>query len=138
LYNRTRKQRRQQGCCTPERKQEAIIEPRELANTLMDLVGGKKATHVTLLDLRGVSIIADYFLICGGESARQLKAIAGEVQEKLGAQQVSPRRVEGTPDSGWILMDFGSVILHIFDQTQRDYYQLEEVWKHARTLAVMP
>jgi len=114
------------------------IEPRELANTLMDLAAGKKATHVTLLDLRGVSIIADYFLICGGESGRQLKAIAEEVRDKLDAQGVSPRRVEGTPDSGWILMDFGSVILHIFDQTQRDYYQLEEVWKHARTLAVMP
>lgn len=114
------------------------IEPRELANTLMDLAAGKKATHVTLLDLRGVSIIADYFLICGGESARQLKAIAEEVRDKLDAQGVSPRRVEGTPDSGWILMDFGSVILHIFDQSQRDYYQLEEVWKHARTLAVMP
>jgi ribosome-associated protein len=93
---------------------------------------------VTLLDLRGVSIIADYFLICGGESDRQLKAIADHVQETLHAQAVAPRRVEGTPDSGWILMDFGSVILHIFDQSQRDYYQLEEVWKHARTLAVMP
>jgi ribosome-associated protein len=104
----------------------------------MDLVAEKKATHVTLLDLRGVSIIADYFLICCGESERQLKAIADEVQEQLGAQKISPRRVEGTPNSGWILMDFSSVILHIFDQSQRDYYQLEEVWKHARTLAVMP
>lgn len=104
----------------------------------MDLAAGKKATHVTLLDLRGVSLIADYFLICGGESERQIKAIADEVQEKLGTQGMPARRVEGTPDSGWILMDYGSVILHIFDQNQRDFYQLEEVWKHARTLAVMP
>ena len=104
----------------------------------MDLVAEKKARHVTLLDLRGVSIIADYFLLCSGESERQLRAIADEVQEKLKAEGVVPRRVEGTADSGWILMDLGSVILHIFDQSQRDFYRLEDVWQHARTLAVMP
>jgi ribosome-associated protein len=104
----------------------------------MDLVAGKKASHVTLLDLRGVSIIADYFLVCSGESERQLKAIADEVKDKLDDQGVSPRRTEGTPESGWVLMDFGSVVLHIFDQSQRDFYQLEEIWQHARTLAVMP
>ncbi len=104
----------------------------------MDLVAAKKASHITLLDLRGVSIIADYFLLCSGESERQLQAIAEEVHQKLHAQGVSARRVEGTPESGWILMDFGAVILHILSQTQRDFYQLEEVWKHARTLAVMP
>jgi ribosome-associated protein len=104
----------------------------------MELVAAKKASHITLLDLRGVSIIADYFLICSGESERQLKAIADEVEGKLGSQGVSPRRVEGTAESGWILLDFGAVILHVFDVTRRNYYQLEEVWKQARTLAVMP
>lgn len=104
----------------------------------MELAAGKKAGHITLLDLRGVSIIADFFVICSGESERQLQAIVDEVREKLDRQGVSPRRVEGMPESGWILMDFGSVILHVFDQRQRSYYQLEEVWKHARTLAVMP
>jgi ribosome-associated protein len=104
----------------------------------MDLVAGKKASHITLLDLRGVSTIADYFLLCSGESQRQLQAMAEEVRQKLHAQGVSPRRVEGTPESGWILMDFGAVILHILDESQRDYYRLEEVWEHARTLAVMP
>ena len=118
--------------------EEDTIEPRELANTLMDLVAGKKASYVTLLDLRGVSIIADYFLICSAESARQMQAIADEVREKLNAQGVAPRRVEGTAESGWILMDWGSVILHIFDQSRRGFYRLEEVWQQARTLAVMP
>lgn len=104
----------------------------------MDLVAGKKAGHIVLLDLRGVSIIADYFLLCSGESERQLRAIAEEVEQKLQALGISPRRIEGTPESGWVLMDLGAVILHIMDQGQRDFYQLEEVWKHARTLAVMP
>ena len=104
----------------------------------MEMVAARKASHITLLDLRGISIIADYFIICSGESERQLRAISDEVREKLNAHAVVPRRVEGTAESGWILMDFGSVILHIFDLSRRDYYQLEEVWKTARTLAVMP
>lgn len=104
----------------------------------MELVAEKKASHITLLDLRDVSIVADYFVICSGESERQLQAMAEDVREKLHPRGVFPRRVEGTPASGWILLDFGSVILHIFDHRQRSYYQLEEVWKQARTLAVMP
>ncbi len=104
----------------------------------MDLVAEKKASHIVLLDLRTVSIIADYFLVCSGESERQLRAISDDVLEKMDAQDISPRRVEGTPESGWILMDFSSVVLHIFDLERRDYFQLERLWEKARTLAVMP
>jgi len=104
----------------------------------MDLVASRKASHIVLLDLRELSIIADYFLICSGESERQLQAIIDEVLEKLKAQGVSPWRVEGTADSGWILVDFSSVVVHIFDVSQRDYYQLDQLWDKARTLAVMP
>lgn len=116
----------------------SIIEPRELADTLMELAAGKKASRIVLLDLRKISIIADYFLICSGESERQLQAIADEVWEKMEARGVPPRRMEGTADSGWILMDFGAVVLHVFDPPRRDFYRLEEVWSQARTLAVIP
>jgi len=104
----------------------------------MELVAGKKAGRIVLLDLGGISLIADYFLICSGESERQLQAISDEVQEKTKAQGVPPRRVEGSADSGWVLMDFGAVILHVFDLVQRDRYQLERLWSMARTVAVMP
>jgi len=67
-----------------------------------------------------------------------LQAISDEVRERTEAEGVSPRRVEGAPGSGWILMDFGSVILHVFDLVQRDRYQLERLWSAARTVAVMP
>ncbi len=138
VYNRLGAYRRPGQRPGPAERRRIAIEPRELANVLMELVAAKKASHITLLDLRGVSIIADYFLICSGESERQLKAIAEEVQEKLDAQGITPRRVEGTPESGWILLDYSAVIVHIFDVTRRSYYQLEEVWQQARTLAVMP
>lgn len=104
----------------------------------MGLVANKKASHIVLLDLQGVSTIADYFLICTGESGRQLEAIAREVLEKAEAEGVPPRRTEGTAESGWILIDFSSVVLHLFDPVRRDFYHLERLWSHARTLAVMP
>ncbi len=104
----------------------------------MEMVAARKASRIILLDLRGVSIIADYFIICSGESQRQLQAIVEEVKEKTDALGVHPWRVEGTPESGWILMDFGSVVLHVFDAEQRDFFQLERLWSQARTLTVMP
>jgi ribosome-associated protein len=104
----------------------------------MEWVAGKKASRIVLLDLRGISLIADYFLICSGESERQLEAIADEVLERTEQENAPPRRVEGTAESGWILMDFGSVVLHIFNLAQRDRYQLERLWSAARTVAVMP
>ncbi len=104
----------------------------------MEWVAGKKASRIVLLDLRGISLIADYFLICSGDSERQLQAIADEVLDKTEQEQAPPRRIEGTAESGWILMDFGSVVLHIFSLAQRDHYQLERLWSAARTVAVMP
>ncbi|MBN1483296.1 MAG: ribosome silencing factor [Chloroflexia bacterium] len=104
----------------------------------MELVAEKKASRIVLLDLSGVSLIADYFVICTVESARQLQAIVeivSEHKQELGRSLV---RTEGTPDSGWILMDFSSVILHAFNQEQRAYYQLEDLWSHARVLTVIP
>ncbi len=104
----------------------------------MEAVAEKKASRIVLLDLRQVSLIADYFLICNGESERQLDAIVEAVLEKARERGISPWRVEGTAASGWMLVDFSALILHLFTPAQRDYYQLEQLWSHARTVAVMP
>jgi ribosome-associated protein len=114
------------------------IEARELADKLMELAAAKMASRIVLLDLQGVSLIADYFLICSGESERQLDAISTAVQEGMEAEGVRAGRVEGTPASGWILIDYGAVLLHVFDLERRDFYQLERLWSRARTVAVMP
>jgi len=84
-----------------------------------------------MLDLRPVTTLADYFVICTGETERQVGAILEEIREKLKEAGLSPFNIEGEPDSGWVLMDYGSVVAHIFLPAQRDYYELEELWKDA-------
>ena len=114
------------------------IKDRQLADALMELLAEKKASRIMLLDLQGVSLISDYFIICTGESDRQLDAIAHAVTDKGGDFRATSLQVEGTADTGWILIDLGDVILHLFSPEQRDYYQLEQLWSHARVLTVMP
>ena len=85
-----------------------------------------------MLDIRRVSLLADYFVICSGDSERQLKAIVDEVLEKLKKEAgVIPLNVEGVPSSGWVLVDYGSVIVHVFAPSLREYYSLEKLWSEA-------
>ncbi len=84
-----------------------------------------------MLDARGVCGFADYFVICSGESERQIKAIYDEVAHALKREGISPHHSEGTLDSGWLLLDFSDVIVHIFAPTEREYYQLGELWGEA-------
>ena len=104
----------------------------------MDIASDKQASDIVLLDTQNVCSFADYFVVCTGESNRQLKAIIDAVSTQLKQENVRPLHEEGTPDSGWILLDFGSVIVHIFDATQRDYYQLDKFWEQAITKVRVP
>ena len=90
-----------------------------------------------MLDLRAVSLLADYFVICSGESERQVKAIVGEITEKMKEEGVRPLHIEGDSSSGWVLVDYGGVIVHVFAPTMRDYYQLEELWSDASIVVRM-
>ena len=84
-----------------------------------------------LLDARGVCSFADYFVICSGDSERQIQAIYDEIGHTLKKEGILPRHHEGTVDSGWFLLDFGDVIVHIFASFERDYYQLDRLWSQA-------
>ncbi len=98
----------------------------------MDIASDKQATDVVMLSLRDVSLIADYFVICSGGSDRQIKAIADQIMETLAKEdRLKPRQKEGQPDSGWVLLDYGSVIVHIFSPEAREFYRLEKVWSQA-------
>lgn len=79
--------------------------------------------------------MADYFIICSGDTERQVKAIVDEVRERGQDAELRPSQVEGTPGSGWMVLDYGVVIVHVFLPSERDYYQLEELWSDA-TLVV--
>ena len=110
------------------------LESTELARKIVDLIIEKKGSDVTLLDIRPISMIADYFVICSGTSERQVQAIVEEVVDKIKAVDIRPLHVEGAPSSGWVLMDYGSVIVHIFAPAAREYYQLEKLWSKAKTV----
>lgn len=90
-----------------------------------------RASDITVLDLRGLTIIADFFLICTGKSSIQLRAIADRIEEKLRDQGVRKLRSEGYQEATWILMDYGDVVAHIMAAEQRDFYTLEEFWSAA-------
>jgi ribosome-associated protein len=81
--------------------------------------------------VRQICSFADYFVICSGESERQIGAIYEEVDQVLRKVGASPHHSEGTADSGWVLMDFGDIIIHIFSPFEREYYQLEKLWSEA-------
>ncbi len=84
-----------------------------------------------MLDACGVCSFADYFVICSGESDRQIQAIYDEVGHILKKAGILPHHSEGNVDSGWLLLDFGDVIVHIFGALQREYYQLDKLWSRA-------
>lgn len=90
-----------------------------------------------MLDISKMSIIADYFVICNGTSDRQVRAIAKEIDEKLGDMDINPASIEGMNDAKWVLMDYGSVWVHVFDPPTREFYRLEQRWAGAQPVLVV-
>lgn len=106
-----------------------------LARAAVDAAADKKAEDVILLDLRELSPVADFFVVCSGSNERQIAAIADNVQDKLREDHASkPYRVEGTGSSGWLLLDYGDVLVHVFAPSQREFYRLEALWAKAPAL----
>ena len=103
----------------------------EVAHRAVEAVSDKQAVDIVLLDARGVCSFTDYFVICSGEAERQIKAIYEEVEHALKKEGILPHHREGALDSGWLLLDFGDVIVHIFAPFEREYYQLDELWNEA-------
>lgn len=91
----------------------------------------KKAVDVLVLDLKGLSVIADYFIICSGESTTQVRAIAEAIEENFSKKSMCPIGIEGLNYSHWVLMDYGDIIIHVFEEETRAYYQLEKLWLDA-------
>ncbi len=109
----------------------AKLESAELAHTIVNLVEEHLAEDIVMLDLRSVSILADYFIICSATSERQSRALVEAVDEGVGRLGKAPIGVEGSADAGWILMDYGDVILHVFSPEKRAYYGLDRFWRQA-------
>lgn len=96
----------------------------------------KKALDLTVLDVQPISSIADYFLVCSARSAPHVKTIADAIREELKAEGVRPLHAEGQPESGWVLLDYGDVLVHVFLEDTRAYYGLERLWGDAPLVSV--
>lgn len=96
----------------------------------------KKALDLRVLDLQGISGVADFFLICSGTSTTQLESIVEAVRYTLKGEGVRLRHSEGTPESGWLLLDYGDVVMHVFLDETREFYALERLWGDAPLLSV--
>lgn len=116
-------------CCTINKEKD--LEPGELARELVNAITDKKGFDIAMLDVRSVSLLADYFIICSGDTERQIKSLVDDIRERAEDSGFKPLQIEGTPASGWMVLDYGSIIAHVFLPAQRDYYQLEELWSDA-------
>lgn len=115
------------------------MTPEELATICANCAAEKKAENIVALDLRGISSFTDFFVICSGNSEPHLKAIASEIEDRLRKDyNVRPNAVDGYPMSQWIVADYGDVVVHIFHQSKRDFYSLEDLWSDAPRLELAP
>lgn len=113
-----------------------IIHPRELALAIARAAYGRKAEDIVLLDLAGIASYSDGFVICSGTNRRHVRAIAEGVVEDMRRLGRRPVGVEGLDGSRWVLIDFGDVIVHVFDEPMRGFYDLEGLWADAPRIPV--
>ncbi|MBA2247610.1 MAG: ribosome silencing factor [Chloroflexia bacterium] len=98
---------------------------------IADLIADTPASETRVMDIHELTTIADFFVICSGENERQLRAISRTLTDELGERDVHPLHIEGEPVSGWILLDYNDVMVHIFDEELRSFYNLEDRWAEA-------
>jgi ribosome-associated protein len=107
------------------------LESKHLTERIADLIFAKKGYNVKILDLRKLTSITDYFVICSGDSDTQVKAIADEIDKKLRDESIKPWHIEGYQALNWVLIDFIDVVVHIFKKETRNFYNLEKLWGDA-------
>ncbi|NJD55354.1 MAG: ribosome silencing factor [Nitrospirae bacterium] len=112
------------------------MKSRELALTAAEAAFNKKAQDVIILELGDLTVIADYFVICSGESTTQVRTVAEFIEHELSRKGITPIGREGVRHGHWVLLDYGDVIIHVFEKETREYYGLEKLWMDARTIEV--
>ncbi len=112
------------------------MESKEVAQTIGNLLNSKKAKDIVLIDIAEKSSFADYFVNATGGSERQLGALADDVEDKFAEIGITPKSKDGRPDTGWILVDGGDVIVNLFTEATRDKYTLEKIWSDCESVLV--
>ena len=112
------------------------MEPKTLALEVAKLLRDKRAEELLVLDIEHLTVLASYMVVCSGRSTIQVKAMADELEEKLPEQQ--PIRREGYAEGRWIVLDYGSVLVHIFHEQEREYYHMERLWMDGTNQVEVP
>lgn len=107
---------------------------REMTKLAIAALEDKKAEDIRIIDITEVSVLADYFIIASGSNTSQIQALTDSVEEKLGRAGYHMKQVEGYDSANWVLMDFGDIIVHIFDKENRLFYNLERIWRDGKAV----
>lgn len=111
-----------------------MADSREMAKMALTALADKKAEDIKVIDIREVSVMADYFVIASGSNPNQVQAMADNVEETLGKAGIECRQIEGYRSGSWILMDYGDIIVHAFSREDRLFYDLERIWRDGKFL----
>ena len=111
-------------------------DSRKMAAIAVEALQDKKAIDFKVIDIKDVSVMADYFIIVSGSNKNQVQALADNAEEMLGKAGYNPRQVEGYRSANWILMDYQDIIIHIFSEEDRLFYDLERIWRDGKTIAL--
>ncbi len=118
-----------------ENQDNAQMTTLDYARAIVDIISDVKGEDVVLLDLRDVTVITDFFIICTGNSDRQLKAIIEKINVGMKEKyDLRGARIEGNAAGGWVLVDYSDIVVHVFTEDQRDYYDLEGLWSKGKVL----
>lgn len=107
---------------------------KDIALKAADAAADKKAEDIDVLSVEGLTVIADYFVICSANSDKQVRAVARAVEDELAAAGLEPKRMAGMSDAKWVLIDYADVIVHVFKKREREYYDLERLWSDAEEI----
>lgn len=114
------------------------LDPKDAAQSAVEAAVDKLASDVVLLDVREQTDYTDFVMVCTADSERQIRAVSEAIETAMKPALTIRRRVEGDPDSGWIVQDYGDVVVHVFAPAEREYYRLERIWRDAPTVVAIP
>ncbi|MFP4016898.1 MAG: ribosome silencing factor [Halanaerobiaceae bacterium] len=107
---------------------------KEIALAAAEAADDKKASDIEVLDVKELTVIADYFVICSGNSETQVKAIARGIEDSLSEKDIEPRKIAGMGEARWVLMDYADIIVHVFHKDEREFYELDRLWADAEKI----
>lgn len=112
-----------------------LEDSKKMAKLVIEALEDKKAEDIKIIDISGVSVLADYFIIANGNNTNQVQAMIDNVEETLGKAGYTPKQIEGYNTANWVLMDYTDVIVHVFDKENRLFYDLERIWRDGKEVS---